>query len=103
MTNLKVNNMTSDKGNMIANQFEIWGNDFVIFQSYSSMICKVGNDTITFGGDWDYSRTTSKYLYIFLRDRGLDVSNKKDVLKMIKEGKASSRWTEYTVILDEAL
>ena len=100
---IKVNNMTGNKGNIVTNQFEIWTNNRVTFQSYGSIICIVGNDEIIFGSDWDYSRTTSKYLYIFLRDRGLDINNKKDVEKIIKEGEVSSRWNDYKVIYKEDL
>jgi hypothetical protein len=101
--NIRVKNITSSKGNIIANQFEIWTDESVTFQSYKSIICIVGNDKIIFGSDWDYSRTTSKYLYIFLRDRGLDINNKKDVEKIIKEGEVSSRWNDYKVIYKEDL
>jgi hypothetical protein len=101
--NIKVKNITSSKGNIIANQFEIWTDESVTFQSYDSIICIVDNDKIIFGSDWDYSRTTLKYLYIFLRDRGLDINNKKDVERIIKEGEVSSRWNDYKVIYKEDL
>ena len=101
--NIKVKNITSSKGNIIANQFEIWTDESVTFQSYDSIICIVDNDKIIFGSDWDYSRTTLKYLYIFLRDRGLDINNKKDVERIIKEGEVSSRWNDYKIIYKEDL
>ena len=41
----------------------------LVFQSYNSMIIEYDktNNTITFGKDWDYSRTTGKYRNEFLR------------------------------------
>ena len=68
---LTVRNMKSSKGNMVPNQFVIEINGVIYFQSYRSIIAKV-EDTeqgkqLTLGADWDYSRTTSKYLQMFLR------------------------------------
>lgn len=40
----KVQNMQSSKGNMIANQFEIFTADGKYFQSYSSIIVHKAND-----------------------------------------------------------
>ncbi len=41
-----------------------------IFQSYESIICVIdyNEDTIHVGVDWDYSKTTAKYFYQFLRE-----------------------------------
>ena len=68
---LNVRNMKSSKGNLVPNQFVIEVNGCVYFQSYQSIIAKV-EDTdkgkkLTLGSDWDYSRTTSKYLQLFLQ------------------------------------
>lgn len=52
------------------NQFILESDKKIIFQSYDSIIAIVDKDTrqLTFGCDWDYSKTTLKHLYIFLRD-----------------------------------
>ena len=68
---LNVRNMKSSKGNLVANQFVIEINGCVYFQSYQSIIAKV-EDTeqgkeLTLGSNCDYSRTTTKYLQLFLR------------------------------------
>lgn len=71
MLNVKVNNIISEKGNAIANQFVIkdYKNNVSYFQSYESIIAKIENDKLTVDPlDWDYSKTTSKYLNIFLDD-----------------------------------
>jgi hypothetical protein len=49
------------------NQFVINTNNGVYFQSYKSVVAHISRDgTITLGDDWDYSRTTKKYLSRFL-------------------------------------
>lgn len=49
------------------NQFVITDNKYIIFQSYESNIAKIENGCLTFGQDWNYSRTTLKFLYEFLK------------------------------------
>jgi len=67
---MQVQNMTSNKGNKIANQFVIKTDDATYFQSYNSIIAKVTNDNFTFLDEtyWNWSRTTSKYRSIFLNE-----------------------------------
>lgn len=50
------------------NQFLMEGSEKAIFQSYNSIIAVYDkeNDILTLGKDWDYSKTTTKHLYIFL-------------------------------------
>lgn len=93
---MKVQNMTSNKGNKIANQFIVYDdNNNKYFQSYKSVIAKIENNDIqenininyernkkvyldkTF---WDYSVTTGKYRNIFLNE------TKKETEKKIKDG-----------------
>ena len=50
------------------NQFIIYGDGLTIFQSYNSTIAIIKDKTLTFGKNWDYSNTTRKHLYLFLRD-----------------------------------
>ena len=69
---MKVENITSNKGNKIANQFVITddvGNQY--FQSYNSMIVKKVNCSNFYKIEldqkyWNYSNTTGKYRNIFL-------------------------------------
>ena len=69
---MKVENIESNNGNKIANQFVITddnGNEF--FQSYRSMIVKKDyeGDQVKIYLDqkyWNYSNTTGKYRNIFL-------------------------------------
>lgn len=81
----------------VKNQFIIRDGDKAIFQSYNSTIAIVenigiGKVQITLGADWNYSTTTSKYLYMFLeKEAGLyelySQSNKRKYIeKLIKEG-----------------
>lgn len=52
------------------NQFVIRGENKTVFQSYNSEIAEINNDTgkLKLGCDWDYSKTTTKHLYLFLND-----------------------------------
>lgn len=63
---MKIQNMTSNSGNKIANQFKLIYNDFVAFQSYETLISvyDVKNDTM-YTDEKYYSTTTSKYRNLF--------------------------------------
>ena len=65
---MRVQNMRSDKGNVITNQFIIEDGNKIVFQSYDSMIVTIDHiaETITLGKNWDYSKTTGKYRNKFL-------------------------------------
>ena len=86
---MKVENITSNNGNKIANQFVItdnhkMGNKIVYFQSDNSMIAKKIYDNIgayvveTFLDQkyWNYSNTTGKYRNIFLGETIKDTKAK---------------------------
>lgn len=76
---MKVYNLTSHNGNFVPNQFKIYHNNKVFFQSYDTIIAKIdGDKTILDTYALGYSRTTSKYLYKFLG------YNKKEILQLIK-------------------
>jgi len=83
---MKVENMTSNKGNKIANQFIITNDNEEYFQSYKSIIAKkvlMNNQFFMTYLDkkyWDYSVTTGKYRNIFLNE------TKKETEKKIKDG-----------------
>ena len=93
---MKVENMTSNKGNKIANQFIIYDdNNNKYFQSYKSVIAKIENNDVMENiginyerknkiyldvNFWDYSVTTGKYRNIFLNE------TKKQTEKKIKSG-----------------
>jgi len=65
----KVQNMTSNKGNKIANQFVIYTDNGSIFQSYNSTIVKIDSGKIYLDeSKWNYSTTTGKYRNIFLNE-----------------------------------
>lgn len=73
MITVKVKNMTSHKGNKIANQFVIETEEGTYFQSYDSVIAFIPNNDGMIRGVitldsvyWDYSVTTGKYRNMFL-------------------------------------
>jgi len=68
---MKVQNMTSNNGNKVPNQFIIFDSEATYFQSYDSIIVKITFEdgerkTYLDYDTWDYSRTTSKYRNDFL-------------------------------------
>ena len=79
------------------NQFHLYGMGMHELQSYNSLVVRItgnsyANEEITLGRDWDYSTTTSKYVYLFLEEYTNisfnRVSNKRAyVRKLIEEGK----------------
>ena len=52
------------------NHFVLENDDFIKLQSYQSIVavCDKKNESLIFGEDWNYSRTTLKYLYLFIND-----------------------------------
>ena len=92
---MKVQNMTSSRGNKIANQFiikedenEMSGNAIEYFQSYNTIIAKrdkfragVAKRQVWLDREkWDYSVTTGKYRNLFLGE------TKKETEAKIKSG-----------------
>lgn len=82
--NVRVENMTSNSGNDVPNQFIIRTSNGRMFRSYSSNIAFIPNDEdiIYLGEDWDYSRTTSKYRNEFLN---MNTQELKTAIKMVKQ------------------
>lgn len=74
-----VQNMTSNSGNKIANQFIIRTAKSTLFQSYDSVIVKMTSKNIYLDRHyWDYSPTTSKYRNIFLGETTKETQQKID-------------------------
>lgn len=81
---------------MVKNQFRIYGKGVNCLQSYNSLVVKIetqdyNNYKITLGRDWDYSTTTSKYVYMFLEEysniRFYGVNDKRNYIrKLIEQG-----------------
>ena len=82
-----VHQLINDNGNPAANQFVIRTKKATYFQSYRSVVCKLDGINIILSNNWDYSNTTRKHLYIFLRQNGYyNLSNAKEVRNAIKDG-----------------
>ena len=105
-----VANLINDRGNAVKNQFVITEGNTIAFQSYNSRICEIvkpcgmGFDALVrFGRDWDYSQTTSKHLYSFLRQNGLEIlASKQAIEEAIERGHA--RLDEaIAVVYDESM
>lgn len=76
----RVENMESNRGNDIPNQFIIHYTNAVIFQSYRSPIAYKVRGKIYLTDKWDYSVTTGKYRNQFLGE------DKKETERKIKAG-----------------
>ena len=108
-----ITNLINDRGNAVRNQFIITGEEngkkVVTFQSYESRICDIVYDCgmgfdclIRLGRDWDYSRTTSKYLYQFLTDYGFaELNNKKAIESAINRGHTKKQ--SIAIMYDETM
>lgn len=71
------------------NQFVINTENATYLQSYNSVVCKIDKSTnkVTLSNHWNYSVTTSKYLYRFLNENtSLGKLNKKEVKNLISKG-----------------
>ena len=88
---IKISQLINDNNNPAANQFIIEVNNGVIFQSYNSVIAfyNKNNGKVYVTEDWDYSNTTRKHFYIFLRDYCKACGNirKNDIEYEFKQGK----------------
>lgn len=81
-----VRQLINNNGNPAANQFVISTKKARYFQSYGSVVCKLDGINIVLSDNWDYSNTTRKHLYIFLRDNGYyNFSSAKDIRKAIEK------------------
>ena len=78
---MNVKNISSTNGNKIAKQFELIASDnnTIYFQSYKSIIVKhdMNLDQVYLDSKyWNYSKTTSKYINIFLGEKRKDTEKK---------------------------
>lgn len=98
---MRVENMTSARGNVVPNQFVITDGNRQTFQSYESTIidviypCKI----INIGRNWNYSVTTGKYRNLFFKDYAdgslYGLHDKKTLEKAIKDGE----YNGYTIVM----
>lgn len=73
----RVRNMVGHGDRAVANQFEIFTDDGVYFQSYSTIITYQSNGKVTLDRyNWDYSTTTGKYRNIFLGEKKSETERK---------------------------
>lgn len=104
---MKVQQLINSRGNATANQFIITDGNTITFQSYNSIIAVMKNYpqlNITFGRDWDYSRTTMKHLNTFLKDYcNLDIQGANNIRKAIKRGHTTSYGLQIDVVYDSEM
>ena len=81
---MRVENMRTASGGYAPNQFKIWSDEGVVFQSYQSTIAeRLWNGGVTlFEPYWNmYSVTTNRYLLQFLNEDSIQ-----DVRAKVKSG-----------------
>jgi hypothetical protein len=82
---MRVENMRTNGGSSASNQFKIWTDEGVTFQSYRSTIAKrdFATDRVTlYNPYWDnYSATTNRYLLQFLSEDSIQ-----DIRLKVKSG-----------------
>jgi hypothetical protein len=102
MSEILVSQLINANGNANANQFILHYNSnvtnkpYVAFQSYDSRVCEIATEgglgfrkVVTFGRDYNYSKTTSKHLNEFLIQNGLScLASAKDRHEAIERGHA---------------
>lgn len=86
-----VENLINARGNKVVNQFIINHNGEVWFQSYRSVVAHIdSNGVLTLSANWDFSHTTIRHLYNFLRQNHYNGDNvelsKRNVEKLINDG-----------------
>lgn len=87
LKSFNVKNMKSSRGKEVPNQFIISTNKGYLFQSYKTNIAFIDSENNLYLDKyyWDYSRTTSKYLYSFIEKYKFFRPDKKSLLELIKE------------------
>lgn len=90
-----VTNLINASGNAVKNQFVITEGSTIAFQSYDSRVCEIRgkgmgyDNVVVLGRDWNYSQTTTKHLYKFLKDNDLTIiADRKSLLEAIERGHA---------------
>lgn len=74
-----VQNMLGKSGREVPNQFEIFTPEGKYFQSYSTVIAFIpasGGKIVLDRDKWNYSRTTSRYRSLFLRESTKETERK---------------------------
>ena len=107
---LKIYNLEGQSGKPVVNQFVIEDGSKTWFQSYDSIIIEIDRESqkMTVGRDWDYSRTTTKYLKIFLNEEMAWSSKeveefKKKLRKAQSSGNNEFVYDGFSVIYDKDL
>jgi len=103
---VRVRNLISPNGNTIPNQFEIEVGNWVVFQSYETIIGaynRGSGELLLLDGAGEFSRTTSKYLYIWLQDNGFNITNKKELLKIREIYGDNVKWVRDQFHIEKAV
>lgn len=84
---LIINQFTNtDSNTAIKNHFIINDNNAIVFQSYQSKICHIDNKNkiCKIYPEWNYSNTTRKHFYNFLKQVFNQIFKQADIIKLQK-------------------
>ena len=94
---MKVTNLTSPQGNLVANQFNVEVNGVDYFQSYDTVIARYKPYNLEVTEDYNYSNTTSKYFRQWLKQWGYNDGEIDKLKKLLSKSTANA---ELELILD---
>lgn len=88
---IKVENMITNGGSHAANQFIIYSEDYITFQSYETTIARYNKRSaeLEIVENWEHSQTTTRYLCKFI-DLWISFKPNTAILRGIQGGKVSS-------------
>lgn len=86
---MKVMQFKNEQGKPVMNHYLIVSGDILTFQSYDSTIATFDDNAreLNIYPNWNYSNTTRKHFYSFLRQYVSIDANKKEVENMLQSGK----------------
>lgn len=97
---MKIINFTSlTSGRAVSNQFIINSRNDYVFQSYMSLIASYNDNTkvLLVSDKWNYSKTTLKYFYQFLREyTPYIVRTRREFERIIKNNENKIKFVEET-------
>lgn len=86
----------------VKNQFVLEEGRNAVLQSYKSIVVTIIDGDITFGQDWNYSTTTSKYVYKFLNEF-IYLINKEIKQDIIKALESNNKKAKFEKLIDKGI
>lgn len=93
---IKVENMLTNSWRRAPNQFMVYSDDYITFQSYETPIARYNKRSadLEIVENWEHSSTTTRYLCKFI-DQWISFKPNTAVLRGIQGGKVSSEYIKF--------